>query len=224
MRNGARWSVVLWDLDGTLLDSIPSIVRAHHVATEELLGIRLDDSAILRRIGEPARRRIEALVPDRSDDVLARYSKIVEHLGAAAMSPIGGIRGLVRELAASGSQQAVVTSRPRRQAEAAIQFLGLAEFFSSLVGLEDTSRHKPDPAPLLRALDELSVERWNTVYVGDAVVDIVAAQSASIDSVAVTWGAGSAEELLSARPTMSARSVAELRSILFGQRAAQGEL
>lgn len=214
---GVAWPVVLWDLDGTLIDSMTSIVSAHHAATDALSGAKLDDTAIRRRIGQSARRRIEALVPERADEFFTHYSTIIQHLRPDETPPIDGIAKLVRDLAAAGIRQVVVSSRPRRQAERTLQHFGLPRYLSSLVGLEDTEKRKPDPAPLLHAHGELSATQSHAVYVGDAVVDIGASQAASIDSIGVTWGAGAASELASAWPTRLAQSVNNLRLMLLSR-------
>jgi len=209
-----RWPLILWDYDGTLADTIPGIVRAHHVATEALLGIRLDELEIRSRIGEPAKRRIEALVPRRSSEVFARYSQVIQELEPRQTPIFDGISEILNELTALGARQAIVTSRPRAQVEPVLRYFGISSLFNTIVGLEDTRCHKPNPGPLLRGLADLSAQPTWSVYVGDAVVDIRAAHAAGTDSIGVTWGAGTLIALLDAQPTALATTLSELRSLL----------
>ncbi|HET7801160.1 MAG TPA: HAD hydrolase-like protein, partial [Humibacillus xanthopallidus] len=81
---------------------------------------------------------------------------------------------------------------------------------------EDTERHKPDPTPLLLALERMGRSSNAAVYVGDAVVDVLAGKAAGMDTLAVTWGAGQKEALHAVRPTVVASSAAELRAAFLG--------
>lgn len=91
-----------------------------------------------------------------------------------------------------------------------------------VVAMEDTERHKPQPDPLLLGIRRLGIRPHDTVYVGDAVVDVQAAKAAGLGSIAVTWGAGTAEDLLGAGQDVLVHSVPELRALLLARSAAQG--
>ncbi len=85
-----------------------------------------------------------------------------------------------------------------------------------VAGLEDTERHKPDPAPLLHGAAGLGVDPATCVYVGDAVVDVEAARAAGMGAVAVTWGAGEAGALAASGPDAVLDTVGELAAFLLG--------
>ncbi len=209
------WSTLLWDWDGTIADTVPLIVAAHHVATEEILGERLDETRIRARIGEPARRRIGALVgPAHAHDVFVRYSRHMQAVSDDATQIFLGIEGLVADAAATGLMNVIVTSRPRTQVIPVLRRLGLERHFHGVVGLEDTAHHKPSPEPLLRGAVLAGSEPQDCVYIGDAVVDRRAAAAARLPAIAVTWGAGSLEDLAEAEPDHLATSVHELREVL----------
>lgn len=218
MVNGSPSSqqAILWDYDGTLADTVPSIVSAHHYATEAVLGIRLDESAIRQRIGEPARRRIHALVPSRADEVFTVYSRQIERIDPAGVELFGQMVELVSDIGALGHLQGVVTSRPREQVLPVLRYHGLLSYFGAVIGLEDTPHHKPHPEPLLKGMAFMDARLDRSVYVGDAVVDIAAARAADITGIAVTWGAGTSESLLEAGPDAVASSARGLRSVLIG--------
>jgi pyrophosphatase PpaX len=97
-----------------------------------------------------------------------------------------------------------------------MDILGLSEHVEDLVAMEDTERHKPDPTPILLCLERLGRGSNDAVYVGDAVVDVLAGKAAGVDTLAVTWGAGTTEALYGVRPTVVAQDAAGLREALLG--------
>ncbi len=111
------------------------------------------------------------------------------------------------------------TSKLLGPAEAALRLTGLDVYLSgpqALVTLEDTTEHKPDPAPLLVAVERMGGSVAEAVYVGDAVVDVRAARAAGMAAVAVTWGAGARADVVAARPDVVADTVDDLRAALLG--------
>lgn len=209
-----RWPLVLWDYDGTLVDSVPAIIAAHHVATEQVLGIRLDENAIRERIGEPAHKRIAALVPDHADEVYAIFRRVIGALPPDATPLFDGVAEILQDLADIGAKNALVTSRPRALVLPALARFGIYDCFSTFVGLEDTAQHKPNGQPILHAMAAVGEIAARSVYIGDAVVDVKAAHAAGTESVAVTWGAGRLGALEAAGPTLIAGTPEELAAIL----------
>ncbi|HEY7988165.1 MAG TPA: HAD-IA family hydrolase, partial [Lapillicoccus sp.] len=119
---------------------------------------------------------------------------------------------------ASGVRFAAATSKLRGAAETALRLTGLDAYLSgpqALVTLEDTDEHKPDPAPLLLAVERLGGTPAEAVHVGDAVVDVRAARTAGMAAVAVTWGAGVRSDVVAATPDVVADTVDELRAALL---------
>jgi pyrophosphatase PpaX len=219
------WGTVLWDYDGTMADTVPAIVRAHHIATEAVLGTRLPQELILARIGEPARRRISALVPaGTAHDVFLAFSAEMQRYEAADVEIFEGISDLVADLFARGVSQAVVTSRPRSQVSPVLERHGLDRHLQAVIGLEDTARHKPEADPLLAGVERLLASPRDSVYVGDAAVDVLAAHNAGVAAVAVTWGAGSPTALAFTQPDHLVKSVGELTVRLTGTREASEQI
>ena len=126
------------------------------------------------------------------------------------------MRDVLADLVAAGARVGVATSKRRSSAQQGMDVLGLSEFVEVLVGMEDTSTHKPDPAPVLLAVERLGGTPDQAVYVGDAVVDMLAGQAAGTATVAVTWGAGHPEALAVAHPDAVAVDAVQLRKVLLG--------
>ena len=206
----APWPTVLWDFDGTLADTVPSIMSATQLATERVLGLRLEDAAIRRLVGEPAHIRIAALVPERADDVYAVYLDLISAVSPETTPLFPGMASIVSRLSEAGVVNALVTSRPRSHVARVLDHWDMGGSFAAFVALEDTVRHKPTGDPLLYALAELGAPAERSVYVGDAVVDLEASRDARVDSVAVTWGAGREADLAAEHPTVLVTTPGEL--------------
>ena len=211
-----RWTTAVFDLDGTLADTIDLIVESYQHAFRSILG-REEDPAVIRSwIGRPLLSAFRDHSPEHADELYETYLAWNADNTERLIRGYDGVREVLRDLAGSGVHVGVATSKRRESAQQAMDLLGLSEFVEVLVAMEDTERHKPDPTPLLLALERMGRSSNDSVYVGDAVVDVLAGKAAGMDTVAVTWGAGLPEALQGVRPTLVAGSADELRDALLG--------
>ncbi len=209
-----RWPTVLFDFDGTLADTIPLIVESyrHTLAVSGLPAVI--DREIRGWIGRPLLPVFEEGYPGRGEELTATYRgwNLAHH--DELIAPVEGIGGVLEALRGAGVPIAVVSSKKAETVRLGLRAVGLDELISVAAGMDETSRHKPDPEPLLYAAAALGVEAGGCAYVGDAGVDIAAARAAGMGAVGVTWGAASRAELEAARPDALADTVADLRDIL----------
>ncbi|MFT4295321.1 MAG: HAD-IA family hydrolase [Micropruina sp.] len=205
---------VLFDLDGTLADTVPLIVASYQHALPQVLGWRPTREQCTEWIGRTLVDTFTALAPDRVDELTACYLdwNLANH--DAYVRPFPGVTELVDALGESGRGFGVVTSKRLRSAQVSLDCVGLTGRIPLLATEEDTAAHKPSPDPLRHALHRLGAEAADAVYVGDAVVDLQAARAAGMRSIAVTWGAGDETQLRAAGPTAVVQDVAELRAVL----------
>ena len=192
-----RFRTVLFDLDGTLVDSAAIILASFRHATQTVLQRRIPDHELLAAVGGPGlRAQMEALAPDRVDELVDVYSD--HNIGLhAELKPCPGIVDVLERLRTERRRLAIVTAKRRATLELAFEVLPeLAPFFDVTIAAEDTERHKPDPAPLLAALAALREPAASAVYVGDSPFDVQAARAAGMAAIAVTWGAIHARERL----------------------------
>ena len=212
------WNCILFDLDGTLVDSIDLIIQSAQAAFAHCNRIVPAREEILAGIGRPLMSQFGDYTsePEEIDRLLHAYRTFqLEHHDRLTL-PYAGVNGLVRALRADGRKLGVVTSKIEPLAHRALSLIGLDECFPVVIGLESTTRHKPAPEPLLHAMERLGSAPADTVYIGDSPFDLQAAGAASIASIAVGWGAFSAARLSEEAPTHSAASAAELHDLLFG--------
>jgi 2-phosphoglycolate phosphatase len=183
---------VLFDLDGTLLDTARDLVGALHVVcTEEnlpappleLASQYVSTGAIgLVRLASPAAH------DDELERLRARLVTIYEGNICNATAPYPGVIELLADIESRNIPWGIVTNKLRYLAEPILAELGLAARYATLVGGTCAGHNKPHPAPINKALAELNVPAHKAVYVGDAGKDIVAGQAAGTATVAVTWG------------------------------------
>jgi pyrophosphatase PpaX len=209
-----RWSVVLFDLDGTLADTIGLIVASYNHAFRAVLDTERDEAEIRSWIGRPLIESFAEVSPEHAEELDRVYREWNIANTERLLRVYDGVAELLRDLTAAGVRTGVVTSKRRQTALMALRGVGLEGRLPLLATLEDTERHKPLPDPLLHAVTVLGVQPPSCVYVGDAVVDVEAARAAGLGAIAVTWGAGLASDLDAAAPDALAHSVGDLRVAL----------
>lgn len=179
---------ILFDLDGTLLDSIPLILASfrHTVAAHGRSPI--DDDAWLSSIGQPLTVQLRGIARDAAElgAMLTTYREyfIAHHDEYVRAFP--GIPQALASLKGRGVRMGVVSGKVRRGIERGLRHTGLMPLFDVLVGADDHPEHKPSPAPLILARERLGVDV--TAYVGDAPGDMEAARRAGMRAVACLWG------------------------------------
>ncbi len=210
-----RWPVILFDLDGTLADTINLIVTSYQHAFREVIGREWDEKEIKSWIGKSLIDAFRGALGDElGEKAYVVYTKFNEENTERLIKGYEGVPELLRDLVAAGVRIGVVTSKRRPPAEWAIRLCGLE--IPLLVGHEDVPAHKPDPRPLLKGLELLGATADQAVYVGDAPVDIVAARNAGLPAVGVSWGAGVRAEIEAKEPVALCDTVDELRAVLLG--------
>lgn len=212
--NLAARSTVLFDLDGTIVDTVPLIVASFQRTVSDVLGWTPTVDQTRAWIGRSLRETFDELAPGRADEVIAHYLEwnLANH--RTYVRPFEGVDDLLDALAATGRNYGVATSKLYQSALVSLDCAGLTGRVPLLATEENTAEHKPSPAPLLFALARVGASPGDAIYVGDAVVDMQAAHAAGLAPVAVTWGAASAEELAATNPAAVVHSVAELRQVL----------
>jgi pyrophosphatase PpaX len=183
-----RFPTVLFDLDGTVVDSGAIILASMRHATREVLGREYTDAELMKTVGGPGlEAQMVAIDPDRADELVDVYRahNIPLHDELEACVGMGDV---LERLHAEGRRLGIVTAKRRDTAELAFATVPLGHLFEAIVGGDETEHHKPDPEPLLLGAERLRADPAETAYVGDSPFDIRAAKAAGMYAVAVTWG------------------------------------
>ncbi|HEY5661609.1 MAG TPA: HAD-IA family hydrolase [Gaiellaceae bacterium] len=183
-----RFPVVLFDLDGTVIDSGAIILASMRHAAKEVLGEEPPDELLMAAVGGPGlEAQMHALAPDRVEELVSVYRAHNEPLhGELATCP--GMDDLLVRLRDEGRRLGIVTAKRRATVALAFDVLPIEHLFETVVGGDETKAHKPDPEPLLLAAERMSADPAGCAYVGDSPFDIRAAKAAGMFAVAVTWG------------------------------------
>ena len=191
-----RRTAVVFDLDGTLVDSVADIHAAAAAFLDERGHPSLDLATITGFVGNGVPVLLERVLravgdPADAGAVQAALPRFLEIYGAApsALSQLyPGVAESLAALQAAGSALAICTNKPAVPAREVIEDLGIAEFFSALVGGDSLPQRKPDPAPLHYAAGLLGVDRSDLIYVGDSEVDAATAEAAAVPFLLFTEG------------------------------------
>ncbi len=214
---------VLFDLDGTLIDSIPLLVSSmQHAFEGHPSPPPVREWVAL--IGTPLAGMIRRWATDEADAerVTARYKAHQWANHDAMVKAFPGVPELLGELSARGVRMGLVTSKLEPSARRSLEHLGIARHFEVVVGTEATARHKPDPEPVLHALERLGVAPGDAAFVGDSPHDVAAGNAAGVATVATLWGPFTRDELAPARPSAWAEAPGEVIPVLEALRAAGG--
>ncbi len=187
--NSMRFPVVLFDLDGTVIDSGPMIVSSMKHAARTVLGREIPEEVLSAAVGGPGLvAQMEALDPGLVNELVEAYRAHNEPLHDE-LEAFWEIVEVLPRLRAEGRRLGIVTAKRRATVRLAFDRLpGLEGNFEVVVTAEDTQRHKPDPAPLLHAASKLGAPPSDCAYVGDSPFDVRAAKAAGMHAIAVTWG------------------------------------
>jgi pyrophosphatase PpaX len=184
-----RYPTVLFDLDGTLIDSGAIIIASMRHAATTVLGREIPEAELAAAVGGPGLiAQMRALDPSRVDELVAVYSAHNETLHDGLEACVG-IEDVLETLHGQGRRLGIVTAKRRATVRLAFEVLPqLERYFAVVVGSDDTERHKPDPEPILLALERLDAEAEDAAYVGDSPFDLRAANAAGVAAIGVTWG------------------------------------
>jgi len=182
----------LFDLDGTLIDSIDLILRSYrhtmriHRANEPLP----PDDVWMHGLGTPLRVQFRHWTDDATeiDAMVATYREYnLSHHDTLA-KPYEGVTAAVLRLHATGKRLGLVTSKFKAGAERGLKLVGLDRAFEIIIGADSVTHPKPHPEPVLKALDLLGADPAQTVFIGDSRHDLECGRAAGVKTAAVLWG------------------------------------
>ena len=210
-------ALILFDLDGTLIDSEIGITRSMTHALSAL-DVEPPSQEILRSwIGPPLHASFLSVLGDdeaRVDSAVTHYRERFNEIGWSEHAIYPGIADLVATLVAGGNRLAVVTSKYEEQARRIVDHLPFGKAFDAVYGPAPDARGSEKAALVARALKERNGSRERAVMIGDRRFDIEGARANSIEGIGVLWGFGNAEELREAGAARIASTALELRDWL----------
>jgi phosphoglycolate phosphatase len=218
-------NVLLFDLDGTLVDSGPDLALAVNRTLKELNKATFEQDTIHHWVGNGAKVLIERalsgsstidkqLEESRVQEALAIFLKHYQQCLCIESVLYDDVQQGLFTLKAAGFRLAIITNKPAIFIQPILTGLGIDNVFELLIGGDTLAEKKPHPAPLYYALEQLNVTAEQCVMIGDSKNDILAAKTANIDSVGLTYGYNYGEDINQYQPQWCFDTFAELLTAL----------
>jgi phosphoglycolate phosphatase/pyrophosphatase PpaX len=210
------YSTIIFDLDGTLADTLPLIYRAFNAALEPELQRTMEPDEIRSMFGPPDNHILRDLFPaDAGAAAFARYVATYEEHHDTHVALFDGLPRLLAAAKTSGATLAVVTGKSRVTALYTLRALGVDHYFDRIYAGDDVVKQKPDPEALFALFREFGIAPdRSAVIVGDSAADALAGRAAGIATIGVLWGSPDHADLLAAEPDILCETVEDLAEAL----------
>lgn len=210
-----NFKAIIFDMDGTIADTIPLTVYALKEAVRELTGKVYSDEEIRAEFGPTDTEIVKKLVDNKNGEASTElYIDFFKSNFDRFIKPIEGINELLAFIKSKGIKLGLFTGRSHRVTTIILEKLGMNHMFDVIVAGDFTKRPKPDPEGILKALDALNTDGSDSIYVGDFDVDIAASKAAGTKSALALWSSTGDEELIKLKPDMYFRSPYEFIDLL----------
>lgn len=191
-----RFRTVLFDLDGTLIDSGAMILASFRHATQTVLRREIPDEELVAAVGGTTiHDQMRSFDPDRVDELVEVYRRHNLPLHDE-LQAFEGVEELLASLTREGRKLGVVTAKRRLGVDRAFEILDIGRYFDAVVSTGDTENHKPHPEPVLHALELLGSRPEEAAFVGDSPFDVAAGKAAGVFTIGVSWGGLHSEQRL----------------------------
>lgn len=211
---------VLFDLDGTLLDTRDMILDSFRYAYTTVLGADTlpPEDKLLAMVGIPLKEQMEIIAPNKSEELCAAYRENNARVHATMHQGFEGTEETLAALKQQGFRMAVITSKMHGSAVHGLELEGIDGYFEFVLGADDSELHKPNPEPLLMAAERMGLEPASCAYIGDSPFDMLAATSAGMYAVGAVWGMFTQQELLDAGADILAKTIDKVPEIFTSMR------
>jgi pyrophosphatase PpaX len=208
------YKAVVFDLDGTVVDSVELIIISFQHAIREVLGREVSREESIAWVGRPLREQMVRFSPEHADELLTAYREFNHREHDRMLKLYDGILNLLDGLLGAGVRLGLVTSKSRYTTQMAFDLTGIESYFDATVCADESSGNKPSPDPILACLERLGVATADAAYVGDSPSDIQAARAARVQAIGVTWGVFDAARLEAEKPDTLVHTIPELAEVL----------
>ena len=221
--SNSKISTILFDLDGTLIDSIPDITQALNNMRKKFSLPPIKADAVRNIVGrgfpttvkkilsiDNSEQEVETIYKEAYQITLTEYT---QHMGKHTTIFPNVIDTLI-DLKKQNYRTAIVTNKESKHAILTIKHLNLEPYFDLIIGGNTTNNYKPHPEPVYFAMKKLQASPENSIMIGDSKSDIQAAKAANIRSIAVTYGYNHGEPINNAQPDYIINNIGELTNLL----------
>jgi pyrophosphatase PpaX len=204
---------ILFDLDGTLIDTNELIVECFQYALKEHLDLEVSREDVIKTFGEPLIFAMKKYDEENVDQLLDLFRKYQETRHDILAKECEGVTAGIKVLKGAGLKIALVTSKRRPTTERGLNLIDIYRYMDAVVTFEDTESHKPTGGPALKACELMGVRPGETIMVGDSHNDILCGKDAGCYTCLVSYTALPLEEMMSYDPDFIIDSLSELVEI-----------
>lgn len=218
------YKACIFDLDGTLTDTLESLTYSVNATLRELGLAQITDEQCKSFVGSGARKLIERSLKAAGDSNLEHMEEAMEVYGRIFkenctyhVAPYEGIEEMLEKLKQAGVKLAVLSNKPHLQTRDVVAAFFKSGTFTCVQGQQEGVPRKPDPTAVIQLADELGVTREECLYIGDSDVDMQTGAAAGVTTIGVTWGFRSREVLEENGATYIVNKAKEIISIVEGE-------
>ncbi|MBI2075797.1 MAG: HAD-IA family hydrolase [Candidatus Aenigmarchaeota archaeon] len=211
-----KFDLVIFDLDGVLVDSTEAITNTFNQVLIKAAGISVSDKNIIKMIGMPLDQMFERYLPNSMKGEARNCSRMYRQIyGKTCVQGTKVYDGVIDVLEyLKSSKLAVATTKYSNEAEILLKGMAIRKYFKFVLGADDVRKPKPNPEVIDKILDLAGVSRSKAAIVGDTAYDILAGKSAGITTIAATYGFQNKDVLAAAKPDFLIDSLPDLKSIV----------
>ncbi len=207
-------TTLLFDFDGTLLDTNELIIQTFEHVLNKHYPEQYKREDILPFLGPPLDETFSLIDPKRTEQLIGEYREwnVANH--DALSKEFDGVSKALRQLKEEGYKIAIVSTKKNHMVHKGIRLLEVGDIFDTVIGFDDVLKVKPDPEPILLALERLNVDREEALMIGDNYHDIVGGQNAGVKTAGVAWTIKGEDFLEKYNPDYMLQHISDLHAIL----------
>ena len=214
----ATRQLILFDLDGTLVDSASDLYRAMNISLNTLQLPMVTEQQIRQWVGQGSAQLCQDVLlnllgevePGQHQQLLTEFLNVYAAGVCVESRPYPGVTAFLHHVSQQNIKLACVTNKPQKLAEALLDELRLGHHFQLVIGGDTLAHKKPHPLPLLHCMETLQCESAATLMIGDSIHDMEAARRAGIDCIVVSYGYNHGEDIRDASPQQVVDNLTEL--------------
>lgn len=206
---------ILFDLDGTLLYTNDLVVESFQYTFKKVLNMEINRQEVIKYFGEPLETTFARFAPEKINILLKTYRQHNHKKHDKLTKIFPGVKETLKNLKTNGYKLAVVTSKKNDIARHGLDFFDILPYFDAMIGADDTNKHKPQPEPVLKALEKLNLTPKEAIMIGDSPYDILCAKNAGVYTAVVKYTEHPWNKLMELKPNYILENLKEVKKILY---------
>ncbi|ALB28277.1 HAD family hydrolase [Companilactobacillus heilongjiangensis] len=180
---------ILFDVDGTLIDTEKTIIKSWQKTLKDTLNIEPAAEELFYVLGIPGTKAVQKYSngPQQSQELLTLWEQN-DHKMFHYSELFDGITTMLQQLKDKNIKLGVVTSRTNKELQLVLDNFDIEKYFSTFITASKTKLHKPNPEPILKAIETLQIDPAETLYIGDSIYDFQCARNANVEFALASWG------------------------------------